>query len=139
MAKKDKKQEKDSKQKLELAQRIAENSQKVANTYANFENSFLYMFRIIFGGLNKIIFDSKFSKIASLIIAIIIYVAVNTNGDSNVNVTQASQISGIPVQVIYNSEIYEISGVPETADVIVMGDMSDITLQYYKLYYLCSI
>lgn len=129
MANKDKKQEKDSKQKLELAQRIAENSQKVANTYANFENSFLYMFRIIFGGLNKIIFDSKFSKIASLIIAIIIYVAVNTNGDSNVNVTQASQISGIPVQVIYNSEIYEISGVPETADVIVMGDMSDITLQ----------
>lgn len=129
MAKKNKKQEKDSKQKLELAQRIAENSQKVANTYANFENSFLYLFRIIFGGLNKIVFDSKFSKIASLIIAIIIYVAVNTNGDSNVNVTQASQISGIPVQVIYNSEIYEISGVPETADVIVMGDMSDITLQ----------
>ena len=129
MAKKEKKQEKDSKQKLELAQKIAENSQKVANTYANFENSFFYVFRRITGALNKFIFDSKFSKLASLIIAIIIYMAVNTNGSTNVNVTQASQISGIPVQVIYNSEIYEISGVPETTDVIVTGDMSDITLQ----------
>ena len=46
-----------------------------------------------------------------------------------VNVSQASRLSNIPVKVVYNSEIYEISGLPETVNVIVMGDMSDITLQ----------
>ncbi|MBE6125842.1 MAG: hypothetical protein E7186_05880 [Erysipelotrichaceae bacterium] len=129
MAKKDKAQEQNSRQKTELAQRIAENSQRMVNTYASFENTIILMFRRITGLLNKLIFDSKFSKISSLIIAVIIYIAVNGNNSNNVPVSQASQITGIPVQVIYNSEIYEITGVPEKADVIVMGDMTDITLQ----------
>lgn len=123
-----KEQIKDSKEKLELAKAIASNSEKVVQTYENFENNFVYFVRRIFGTLNKVMFDSKFSKLAALIIAIIIYITVNTN-NNNLNVTQASEISGIPVQIVYNSEIYEISGIPETADVIVTGDMSDITLQ----------
>ena len=129
MTKKDKAQEQNSRQKTELAQRIAENSQRMVNTYASFENTIILIFRRITGLLNKLIFDSKFSKISSLIIAVIIYIAVNGNNSNNVPVSQASQITGIPVQVIYNSEIYEITGVPEKADVIVMGDMTDITLQ----------
>ena len=129
MTKKDKAQEQNSRQKTELAQRIAENSQRMVNTYASFENTIILIFRRITGLLNKLIFDTKFSKISSLIIAVIIYIAVNGNNSNNVPVSQASQITGIPVQVIYNSEIYEITGVPEKADVIVMGDMTDITLQ----------
>ena len=129
MTKKDKAQEQNSRQKTELAQRIAENSQRMVNTYASFENTIILIFRRITGLLNKLIFDSKFSKISSLIIAVIIYIAVNGNNSNNVPVSQASQITGIPVQVIYNREIYEITGVPEKADVIVMGDMTDITLQ----------
>lgn len=129
MAKEKVNKQKDSKEKLELAQKIASNSQKVAKTYANVENTVVYIFRRILGGLNKLIFDSKFSKFAALIIAIIIYLAVNADTTSTLNVTQASQINDIPVQVMYNSEIYEISGIPEKANVIVTGDMSDITLQ----------
>ena len=129
MAKNTEKKQRDSKEKLELAQKIADNSQKVVNTYANVENAVVYFFRRVMGGLNKLIFDSKFSKIAALLIAIIIYVAVNADNTTTLNVTQASQINDIPVQVMYNSEIYEISGIPEKANVIVTGDMSDITLQ----------
>ncbi len=121
--------QKDPKEKLELAQRIANNSQKVVRTYATLENAVLSFFRRLFGYLNKIIFDSKFSKVAALIIAVIIYISVNAGNSKNVSATQASQINDIPIKIIYNSEIYEISGIPKTADVIVMGDMSDITLQ----------
>ncbi|MBQ2213630.1 MAG: hypothetical protein II414_03595, partial [Erysipelotrichaceae bacterium] len=128
MAKKTEKKQRDSKEKLELAQKIADNSQKVVNTYASVENAVVYFFRRVMGGLNKLIFDSKFSKIAALVIAVIIYLAVNADNTSTLNVTQASQINDIPVQVMYNSEIYEISGIPEKANVIVTGDMSDITL-----------
>ncbi|MBR6958319.1 MAG: hypothetical protein IKH73_07725, partial [Erysipelotrichaceae bacterium] len=113
MAKKTEKKQRDSKEKLELAQKIADNSQKVVNTYASVENAVVYFFRRVMGGLNKLIFDSKFSKIAALVIAVIIYLAVNADNTSTLNVTQASQINDIPVQVMYNSEIYEISGIPE--------------------------
>lgn len=129
MAKKKNNAVKDSKEKLDMAQKIADNSQKVAKSYASVENSIVYFFRRALSFLNKIIFDSKFSKLAALIFAIIIYFAVNGSNNSTLNVTQASQINDIPVQVIYNSEMYEISGIPETANVIVTGDMADITLQ----------
>ena len=86
-------------------------------------------FRKVFSILNKVIFDSKYSWFSALLIALIIYFSVNADSNSSLGVTQASQISDIPVQVIYNSEMYEISGIPDKADVIVMGDMSDINLQ----------
>ncbi|MBQ1877691.1 MAG: hypothetical protein IJS38_02820 [Erysipelotrichaceae bacterium] len=121
--------QKDSREKLELAQRIADNSQRVVRTYASVENTIITFLRRIFGLLNKVVFDSKFSKFAALIIAVVIYFSVNADSNNSLGVTQASQISDIPVQIIYNSEIYEISGIPATADVIVMGDMSDINLQ----------
>ena len=121
--------QKDSREKLELAQRLADNSQRVVRTYASVENTIITFLRRIFGLLNKVVFDSKFSKFAALIIAVVIYFSVNADSNNSLGVTQASQISDIPVQIIYNSEIYEISGIPATADVIVMGDMSDINLQ----------
>ena len=53
MAKKTEKKQRDSKEKLELAQKIADNSQKVVNTYASVENAVVYFFRRVMGGLNK--------------------------------------------------------------------------------------
>ena len=46
---------KDSQEKLELAQKIAANSQKVYRTYATVENAILYIFRSISALLTKII------------------------------------------------------------------------------------
>ena len=123
------KRQKDSDEKLELANKIAANSQKVAKTYSDVTNAIVYMFRRFTGWLNKLVFDSRFSKLAALLVAILIYIFVNADSSQSLNVTQASQINDIPIQVVYNSEIYEITGVPEKADVIVTGDMSDITLQ----------
>jgi YbbR domain-containing protein len=120
---------KDSAEKLELAKKIANNSQKVASSYADFENGFISFFRRLLGGLSRFIFDSKFSKLAALILAVILYVSVNLENSDTLNITQASQINDIPVQAVYNSEIYEVTGIPETADVIVSGSMTDITLQ----------
>ncbi len=120
---------KNSREKLELAQKIASNSKMVAKTYANVENTIVYFFRRVLSALNKIIFDSRFAKLAALVLAIVIYIAVNADSTDTLNITQASRINDIPVQVVYNDVIYEISGIPEKADVIVTGDMSDITLQ----------
>ena len=120
---------KNSREKLELAQKIASNSKMVAKTYANVENTIVYFFRRVLSALNKIIFDSRFAKLAALVVAVVIYIAVNADSTDTLNITQASRINDIPVDVVYNDVIYEISGIPKSADVIVTGDMSDITLQ----------
>lgn len=121
-----------SQEKLELAQKIAANStQKVANTYASMENAFIYIFRWISSLLTKVFFSEGFSKIFALVLAIVLYVSVNANtGDSFI--TQSAVLNNIPVNVTYNSEIYEVSGIPSSVNVIVSGDMSDIALQKGK-------
>ncbi len=119
-------------EKLEIAQKIAANSQKVARTYATLENAFLYVFRSASDFLTKAIFNKKFSKVFSLILAIILYISVNVSSSDTIGISQSATLTDVPVKTVYNSEIYEVSGIPETVNVIVTGSMSDITLQKGK-------
>lgn len=134
MAEKNKKEKKvkNPDEKLEIAQKIAANSQKVARTYATLENAFLYIFRSASDFLTKAIFNKKFSRIFSLILAIILYISVNVSSSDTIGISQSATLNDVPVNTVYNREIYEVSGIPETVDVIVTGSMSDITLQKGK-------
>ena len=129
MAKEVKKNNINSQEKLELAQKIANRSKRVARSYANAENAIVYAYRSISETLNKIVFNSKFSKLFALVLAVILYLSVNAGTDKAIGVSQASTLNDIPVNVVVNSLMYEVSGIPDKVDVIVMGDMSDITLQ----------
>ena len=123
---------KDSQEKLELAQKIAANSQKVYRTYATVENAILYIFRSISALLTKIIFNKRFTGLFSLILAIILYVAINITTNDALGISQAATLNDIPVKAIYNSEIYEVSGIPSTVNVIITGAMNDISVQKTK-------
>ncbi|MDO4378609.1 MAG: CdaR family protein [Erysipelotrichia bacterium] len=123
---------KNSEEKLEIAQKIAANSQKVARTYATLENAFLYVFRSASDFLTKIFFNKKFSKIFSLILAIILYISVNVSSSDTIGISQSATLNDVKVECVYNEEMYEISGIPETVNVMVSGSMSDITLQKSK-------
>lgn len=120
---------KDASEKLELAKTIAENSQRVARTYASLEKAVVYAFRWVSSLFNRILFSSKLSKLFALILAVILFFAVNDEATSSLGIGQSAKIYDIPVNVIYNSEIYEISGIPSKVDVIVSGDLTDISLQ----------
>ena len=123
---------KDSQEKLELAQKIAANSQKVYRTYATVENAILYIFRSISALLTKIIFNKRFTGLFSLILAIILYVAINITTNDALGISQAATLNDIPVKAIYNSEIYEVSGIPSIVNVIITGAMNDISVQKTK-------
>ena len=129
MAKEKKKKNIDSSEKLELAQRIAANSPRVARTYATIENAFVSFGRFISGILNKILMSPRISKLFALILAVVCYFALNSSNTTNLGVRQSAVLNDIPVVTVYNREIYEISGVPASANVIVQGDMTDINLQ----------
>ena len=113
-------------EKLEIAQKIAANSQKVARTYATLENAFLYVFRSASDFLTKAIFNKKFSKVFSLILAIILYISVNVSSSDTIGISQSATLTDVPVKTVYNSEIYEVSGIPETVNVIVTGDRKSV-------------
>ncbi|MGI6509099.1 MAG: YbbR-like domain-containing protein [Erysipelotrichaceae bacterium] len=121
------------KDKLEIAQKIAANSKKVARTYASLENAFIYFFRWVSSLLTKAFFSKRLSKIIALGMAIIMYVSVNMSANDTFGVTQSATLTDIPVKIIYNSEIYEISGIPDTVNVMISGAISDISLQKGKL------
>ena len=121
---------KDSDYKLELANSIAKNSKRVVNTYAHIENTVVYFFRWMSSIIDKFLFNARFGKYTSLLLAIVLYIAVNSDTQSASFLANSSglELENIPVQVIVNTDAYEVSGLPETVSAMVIGDASDVQL-----------
>lgn len=117
--------------KTELANKIAEQSKKVFRTYNSIESVFMRIVRFSSSWIDRLLFNPKSGKVVSLILAIILYVAINFNIGEIIfetPITSGVTIDGIPVTVISNDEVYEVSGLPTEVKAYVIGDMSDITL-----------
>ena len=131
MASKQKPQSVSGQDKLELAKQIANQSKKVVHTYTVIEQLILRLLKFISVWFDKLLYSQKTSKIVSLVLAVILYFAISFNlGESVLNnpIQSGWKIKSIPVTVIANTEIYEISGIPESVSASVIGDQSDISL-----------
>jgi YbbR domain-containing protein len=118
-------------EKLELAQQIANQSKKVVHTYTVIEQLILRLLKFISTWFDKLLYSQKTSKLVTLILAVVLYTAISFNlGESVLNnpVQSGWKIDSIPVTVIANTEIYEISGIPGEVSASVIGDLSDISL-----------
>jgi len=129
----------DSQEKLERAKRIAD--KKTSRSTNTISSKAAGISHFINGLVNKLFFDKTLSAIFSLLLAILLYFVVNNNTVVSTSIEQSTVLKSMPVKVVYNSEMYEISGIPETVDVLVAGEMSDITLQKSQLdsYILCDL
>lgn len=117
--------------KLELAKKIAEQSSKVFKTYNSIEFIVMRIVRFFSMWIDRLLFSPHSGKIVSLILAIVLYVAINFNIGEIIfetPITSGVTIDAIPVTVISNDEVYEVSGLPSEVKAYVIGDMSDITL-----------
>ncbi|MGB7594727.1 MAG: CdaR family protein [Erysipelotrichaceae bacterium] len=124
------KQNRQSEDKLELAKRIASQSQRVARTYENIENSVIRGVRWFSSAFDRILFN-RFSKTIALVLALLMYVFINYNLGEVVfqsTITAGGKIENIPVTVIANDEVYEISGLPTSVNALLVGDYADIQL-----------
>ena len=79
------------------------------------------------GRLDKILNRPNFLIYLSLIVAVIIFVLIDSKVVSLVE-TEAEVIPNVPVIVKYNAEAFVIEGVPETVDITITGRKSDIYL-----------
>ena len=118
------------KNKTELANRIAKQSKKVASTYEHLENGFFKIIRIFSSWIDHVIFNPKYTKIVALCLAILLYITVNINNDDSIfssPLQSSKDISNLSVSAIYNSDVFELSGLPESVNVTVTGDSANVT------------
>lgn len=127
---KQERQIKPSEDKLELAKRIASQSQRVTRTYESIENSVVRGVRWFSSAFDRILFN-RFTRTIALVLALLLYVFINYNLGEVVfqsTITAGGKIENIPVTVVANDEVYEISGLPSKVNALLVGDYADIQL-----------
>ncbi len=116
--------------KTELANKIAEQSQKVANTYQHFEDSLARGVRWFSSFIDKVLFNRKYGKVVAFVLALLMFASVNYNSMSSIytsTLTNAKEISGVPVSAKYNENTFELVGLPKTVDITITGDAGSVT------------
>ena len=116
--------------KTERANRIAEQSKKVKRTYEKMEDFLFRVLRAFSTFLDKVLFNEKYSKVVSLVLAFLLYAIVNYNALSTSfqsSLRYSKTLSDVTILAKYNSDTFEISGLPEKVDVILTGDAANVT------------
>lgn len=124
------KQQVTDEKKTERANRIAEQSRKVKDTYERFEDVLFRILRTFSTVLDKVLFNKKYSKLVALVLAILLYGVVNYNALSSSyqsSLRYSKTISDVTVTAKYNSDTFEVTGLPEKVDVVLTGDAANVT------------
>ena len=79
------------------------------------------------GGLDKLLNRPNFLLYVSLIIAVIVFLLVDSKAITLVE-NEAEVITNVPLTVKYNEEAYVVDGIPKKVDVILTGRSSDLYL-----------
>ncbi|MBQ4343596.1 MAG: hypothetical protein IJC38_06890 [Erysipelotrichaceae bacterium] len=124
--------EHNSKDKLELAEKIASQTRKVTKKYEDVESMILHLVRWFSTAIDRFLFNPKMGGAISLILALMIFALVNYNEDSSLFGTaylQSTTLSNQPIIVDYNSDKWEITVSDEICDVVLTGDASSLSMQ----------
>lgn len=116
--------------KLEIANRIASQSKKVAKTYESIEDNLFRTFRWFSSWIDKALFNPRNGRIMSLILAVLIYLTVNFNSENSIfsSALQSSKpMNNLSITALYNEETFEISGLPTNANITISGDAQNVT------------
>ncbi|MBO5554409.1 MAG: hypothetical protein J5941_02670 [Solobacterium sp.] len=116
--------------KTELANRFAGQSKRVANTYQHIGDNAVRIIRWFSSFIDKTLFNRRYSKFVSLILAVMMYAVVNYNSRASIytnTLRTAKDLSNVTVTAKYNADTFELSGLPETADITITGDATSVT------------
>ena len=116
--------------KTELANRIAGQSRRMASTYQHIGDSAIRAVRWFSSLIDKTLFNRRYSRLVSLILAILMYTIVNYNSRASLytsTLRTSKEQSNVPVTAKYNSDTFELTGLPATADITITGDATSVT------------
>lgn len=121
-----KKQINNPSEKVEQAKRIAKN-QNNNNSIDGLEETIFRFFRWISSIVDRIFFSGKYVGVFALILAIGLYLFVNISQSGfSTNLSSSKSLTGVSVVARYNSESFELSGLPTSCDVVLTGDAANV-------------
>lgn len=98
--------------------------------YTKVERTFSRFCKWISLWTDRILFSQKYGKIVALLLAMFVYAVINISDDASslFETRQVYTFYSQPVTVLVNDETYEVSGIPETVDVQLQGDINDLQM-----------
>ena len=114
--------------KTEVAKKIADKTSKISSNFSIFEDYFSRFFRVLSSFIDNFIFSNKYLGFASLLLALLLYFLFGIDEYSIMkNITSSKTINNVNIVTRYNSESFELSGIPSKCDVIVTGDAASVS------------
>lgn len=132
--------DKNNQEKTEIAQKIADRKTKISSNFSIIEEYFLKFFRFVSSIIDDFMFSSKYLGIASLLLTLLLYFLFGVDENSITKALSSSKtLSSVNIVTRYNSESFEVSGVPTKCDVIITGDTASVSNSAANKNGYCSI
>lgn len=118
------KENKTSIEKQEKAIKIASKS-NTRSVYESLEESVLKFFRWTSSIIDRLFFSSRYSALFALLLACLAYF-VATYDSHNSTLTSSKVLSNVSINTRYNSETFELSGVPSACEIVLTGEAANV-------------
>ncbi len=117
---------KDPQEKLNAAKKIA-NKSSSNGFFESIEKLGIRFFRWTSAVIDRIFYTKSYAVVFAFLLACLSYFIVNFNDSSITNALSSSKtLTNVNVTSRYNSESFEISGLPTTCDVTLTGDAANV-------------
>ena len=116
----------DPSKRVEEAKRIAKKNDE-SNAFSGFEDLFFRFFRWLSTLVDRVFFQTKNLTLFALILAIVLFAFVYiSEGNFSTNLSSSKTLTNISVSARYNSESFEVSGLPTSCNVVITGDAANV-------------
>ena len=112
-----------SEEKLEKAKQIA--SRYNRGQYEAVEENILKFFRWLSSLIDRLFFSSKYLGVFAFLLACLAYFVATYDSSSN-TLSSSKVLSNVSVNARYNSETFELSGLPQACEIVITGDAANV-------------
>ena len=114
------------KQKEENAKKIASRNNVDKSFYQSLEENILKFFRWVSGIIDRLFFSSKYSALFALLLAGLAYFVATYDNSSSV-LTSSKVLNNVSINARYNSESFELTGLPQACEIVITGEAANVT------------
>ena len=113
-----------SDKKLETAKKIAAQGSN-RGQYETIEENILKLFRWVSSLIDRLFFSTRYLGLFALLLACLAYFVATYDSSSNV-LSSSKMLSNVSINARYNSETFELSGLPSACEIVITGEAANV-------------
>ncbi len=113
-----------SDKKLETAKKIASKGNN-RGQYETIEENILKFFRWISSLIDRVFFSTRYLSLFALLLACLAYFVATYDSTGNV-LSSSKVLSNVAINARYNSETFELSGLPSACEIVITGEAASV-------------